>query len=122
MRRPRHVALPALLVAAACSKPSTTQAVMSDSTTNPFLSRSTLTYQAPPFDKIRNEHYQPAIEQGMQENLAEIDAIARQEQVRDGVVDVVDVGMEAQVAAVAHLGVHARAGLGQPELRRSGSD
>ncbi len=32
----------------------------------------------PQFDKIENEHYLPAFERGMQEQLAEIDAIANQ--------------------------------------------
>ena len=31
--------------------------------------------QFPPFDRIREEHYRPAIEQGMAEHLAEIEAI-----------------------------------------------
>jgi peptidyl-dipeptidase Dcp len=37
-----------------------------------------LPYHAPRFDLIRNEHYQPAIEEGMRRQLAEIDAIAKQ--------------------------------------------
>ncbi|MGI8821220.1 MAG: M3 family metallopeptidase [Chthoniobacterales bacterium] len=44
---------------------------------NPLLTESTLPYQFPPFDQIRNEHFQPAIEQGMAEQLHEIDEIAR---------------------------------------------
>jgi peptidyl-dipeptidase Dcp len=44
---------------------------------NPLFTRSTLPYQYPPFDKIRNEHYMPAFEKGMAEQLAEIDAIAK---------------------------------------------
>jgi peptidyl-dipeptidase Dcp len=43
---------------------------------NPFLHPSTLPYQAPPFDKIRNEDYQPALEEGMKQHLAEVIAIA----------------------------------------------
>jgi peptidyl-dipeptidase Dcp len=43
---------------------------------NPLLQESTLPYQFPPFDRIKDEHFQPAIEQGMQEQLKEIDAIA----------------------------------------------
>ena len=42
---------------------------------NPLLTESTLPYGAPPFDKIRNEHYMPAFEQGIAEAKAEIDAI-----------------------------------------------
>jgi peptidyl-dipeptidase Dcp len=44
--------------------------------TNPFFSESTLPYQAPPFDKITDADYQPAIEEGMKQGLAEIEAIA----------------------------------------------
>src|SRR6187399_1359646 len=43
---------------------------------NPLLTRSALPYQAPPFDRIRDADYGPAIEQGMKEQLAEIAAIA----------------------------------------------
>ena len=32
---------------------------------NPFANASPLLYQAPPFDKIHNDDYQPAIEEGM---------------------------------------------------------
>ena len=42
---------------------------------NPLLTESTLPFGAPPFDKIRNEHYMPAFEQGIAEAKAEIDAI-----------------------------------------------
>ncbi|MFN4002331.1 M3 family metallopeptidase [Microcella sp.] len=44
---------------------------------NPFLSPSTLPYQLPPFAEISDEHYAPAIEQGMAEQLAEIGNITR---------------------------------------------
>jgi len=45
---------------------------------NPFFSESTLPFHAPRFDLIRNEHYEPALEEGMRQELAEIDAIAKQ--------------------------------------------
>jgi peptidyl-dipeptidase Dcp len=44
-------------------------------TSNPFLVPSTLPYQLPPFADIRDEHYRPAFEQGMAEQLTEIEAI-----------------------------------------------
>lgn len=44
--------------------------------TNPFLSPSTLDYELPPFEQIRDEHYLPAFEAGIREHAAEIDAIA----------------------------------------------
>jgi peptidyl-dipeptidase Dcp len=43
---------------------------------NPLLTASTLPMQAPPFDKIQDGDYQPAIEQGMKDHLVEIEAIA----------------------------------------------
>jgi peptidyl-dipeptidase Dcp len=43
---------------------------------NPFFAPSTLPYQAPPFDRIKDEHYVPAFEEGMKQQRAEIDAIA----------------------------------------------
>jgi peptidyl-dipeptidase Dcp len=43
---------------------------------NPFYLASTLPFQAPPFDKIKDSDYQPAIEAGMVEQLKEIRAIA----------------------------------------------
>ena len=43
---------------------------------NPFESPSTLPFQAPDFSNIRDSDYQPALEEGMQRQLAEIDAIA----------------------------------------------
>src|SRR5262245_21879212 len=42
---------------------------------NPFARTSTLPYQLPPFDKIRNEHFAPALIAGMAEQRKEIDAI-----------------------------------------------
>jgi peptidyl-dipeptidase Dcp len=44
---------------------------------NPLLQPSTLPYQFPPFDKIKDAHLAPAMEAGMKEQRAEIDAIAR---------------------------------------------
>ncbi len=42
---------------------------------NPFYAPSPLPFQAPVFDKIQDSDYQPAIEAGMAEQLAEIQAI-----------------------------------------------
>ena len=44
-------------------------------TPNPFLSEYTTPFQVPPFDQIKNEHYLPAFEAGMKEQLAEVEAI-----------------------------------------------
>src|ERR1044071_1048228 len=43
---------------------------------NPFFAESTLPFHAPPFDKIKDGDYQPAIEEGMKDQLTEIDKIA----------------------------------------------
>ena len=43
---------------------------------NPFYAPSSLPFEAPPFDKIKDEDYQPAIEAGMAQQQAEILAIA----------------------------------------------
>jgi len=45
---------------------------------NPFAEPSTLPFGAPPFDKIHDADYQPAIEEGMRRHLTEVDAIADQ--------------------------------------------
>ena len=57
------------------AKASTT-AVAEAAVSNPFFTASTLPYQAPPFDKIKDSDYQPAIEEGMKQQLAEVDKIA----------------------------------------------
>jgi len=46
------------------------------SAVNPFLEPSTLPFQAPPFDKIKDGDYQPAFEEGMKQQLVEINQIA----------------------------------------------
>ena len=43
---------------------------------NPFMKKSTLQYQAPEFDKIKDEHFKPAFDFGLTQQLAEIEKIA----------------------------------------------
>jgi peptidyl-dipeptidase Dcp len=43
---------------------------------NPFSAASRLPYQTPAFDKIKNTHFAPAFEEGMKEQMAEINKIA----------------------------------------------
>jgi peptidyl-dipeptidase Dcp len=43
---------------------------------NPFFAPSSLPFQAPPFDKIKDGDYQPAMEAGMAEQRKEVQAIA----------------------------------------------
>ncbi|MEM6685742.1 MAG: M3 family metallopeptidase [Bacteroidota bacterium] len=42
---------------------------------NPFYQEWETPFGVPPFNSIKNEHYMPAFEKGMKENLVEIDAI-----------------------------------------------
>jgi peptidyl-dipeptidase Dcp len=49
---------------------------MSFGPSNPFYAASTLPFQAPPFDKIKDSDYQPAIDAGMAQQSREIQAIA----------------------------------------------
>lgn len=60
------------------SKNTMTDTPVSESTIseNVLLKPSPLPYQAPEFDKIKIEHYEPAFEQGMQAHSEEIDTIA----------------------------------------------
>jgi peptidyl-dipeptidase Dcp len=43
---------------------------------NPILVVSSLKYGYPPFDRLKDEHFAPAIAQGMKEQLQEVEAIA----------------------------------------------
>lgn len=42
---------------------------------NPFFSAYNTPYNTPPFDKIKNEHYEPAIDKGIEEHQQEINRI-----------------------------------------------
>ena len=63
----------AISLPAAEESPSPAAAPMTD---NPLLKESSLDFHYPPFDKIKNEHFAPAYEQGMAQHLTEIQAIA----------------------------------------------
>jgi peptidyl-dipeptidase Dcp len=89
MLRLRLIVIATTVALAACSQqpnststaPSSTASVAAASatsamTSNPFFQASTLPFQAPPFDKITDADYQPAIEEGMKRQLAEIEKIA----------------------------------------------
>ena len=76
MKRVLYVpAIAMVLLSAACGP---TQKTQNNETMgeNPLLSESSLPYGAPDFTKIKNEDFQPAIEQGMKEQLEEIESIA----------------------------------------------
>ncbi|HVP32603.1 MAG TPA: M3 family metallopeptidase [Steroidobacteraceae bacterium] len=71
------VAVIAPLAAAAATKEAGTVPMAAD---NPFARPSTLPFELPPFDKIRDEDYAPAFEAGMREQLKEVAAIAHNPQ------------------------------------------
>ena len=60
----------ALFLIASCKQESTM-----DPNINPFFQEWTTSFEVPPFLDIKDEHYMPAFEKGMTENLAEIDLI-----------------------------------------------
>ncbi|EIL93867.1 peptidyl-dipeptidase Dcp [Rhodanobacter spathiphylli] len=74
-QQPEGAANPPAPAASAVSTSSAAPAA-TDMTSNPFYSASTLPFQAPPFDKIHDADYQPAIEEGMKQHMAEIEKIA----------------------------------------------
>ncbi len=49
---------------------------VSSAAPNPFAAPSTLPLYAPPFDRIHDSDYQPALEEGMKQQIAEVEAIA----------------------------------------------
>ena len=61
------------LAADTSPSPSPTATTMTE---NPLLKESSLDFHYPPFDKIKNEHFAPAYEQGMAEQFKEIQPIA----------------------------------------------
>jgi peptidyl-dipeptidase Dcp len=77
MLRTNLVALSALLLMAGCDQSSEpAKTTMETTTVNPLLQPSALPFLAPPFDKIKDSDFRPAILEGMKRHLAEIDSIA----------------------------------------------
>src|SRR5207247_303680 len=70
LRHPDHAPTDAELHDAAL------QFVRKISGSNPFASASPLLYQAPPCNRIHDADYQPAVEEGMRRQLAEVEGIA----------------------------------------------
>jgi peptidyl-dipeptidase Dcp len=76
MRSTINYAITAGSIGVTSSADPATTASLSFGPANPFYAPSTLPFQAPPFDKIQDSDYQPAIEAGMAHQLAEIRSIA----------------------------------------------
>ena len=66
----RIILITALLFIVSCQQES-----KMDPNINPFFQEWNTPYEVPPFLDIKDEHYMPAYEQGMKENLEEIDII-----------------------------------------------
>jgi peptidyl-dipeptidase Dcp len=65
-----------LLIASAFAIPAIAAPVAALDAANPFAKPSTLPFQYPAFDKIKNQDFAPAYAEGMRVQAAEIDAIA----------------------------------------------
>ncbi|NUS91361.1 MAG: M3 family metallopeptidase [Nocardia sp.] len=70
-------------------------------TNNPFFARSPLPYELPEFAKIDDEHYLPAFERGMAEQLSEIHAITSE--VEEPTFDNVIVALERSGALLTRV-------------------
>jgi peptidyl-dipeptidase Dcp len=73
------IGLSAIIAAGAHAKVNKTE--MNDN--NPFFSARTTPFEVPPFDKIRIEHYKPALIRGMEEHKKEVEAIVRNQATPD---------------------------------------
>ena len=71
-----HISTAAVVGAVAVASANGQTAAKTFGPDNPFYAPSTLPFQAPPFDKIKDSDYQPAIEAGMAEQIKEVEAIA----------------------------------------------
>ena len=68
-----------LAILGACNnKKNAGESSKSFSTANPFYKASELAFQAPAFDKIKNGDFKPALEEGMKQQMDEIQKIADQ--------------------------------------------
>ena len=71
MNKTKHI-LCALAIASAAVN---ITSCMDKKNENPFFSEYTTPHQTAPFDKIRIEHYEPAVLEGIKQHQAEVDAI-----------------------------------------------
>ncbi|WP_461452484.1 M3 family metallopeptidase [Mucilaginibacter sp.] len=66
-----------MAIMASCkSKTASTTGIADTLASNPLITKSTLDFGVPAFDKIKDADFQPAFDQGIKEELAEIDTIA----------------------------------------------
>ncbi len=65
-----------LAIMSACNNKNASDSTESFSSSNPFYAESKLPFHAPAFDKIKNSDFKPALEEGMKQQMAEIQKIA----------------------------------------------
>ncbi len=65
------------LLCLACGKKAEEKAIQEDVGANPLFSEFDTPFGVPPFDRIKEEHYLPAIKEGIAQHQKEIDAIAQ---------------------------------------------
>ncbi len=70
-----------MLLFTACNQKSQKQSMENNSNlaNNPFIKASTLPFQAPDFNKIKDSDFEPAFNEGIKEQLEEIDKVANNE-------------------------------------------
>ena len=74
--KPAHIAILPVALAIACGTPEkNAHPTVETTTANPLAAKSTLLFQAPVFDKLKDSDYEPAIEMGMKKQLEEIRTI-----------------------------------------------
>ena len=71
MNKTKHILCALAIASAAVNMTS----CMNKKNENPFFSEYTTPHQTAPFDKIRIEHYEPAVLEGIKQHQAEVDAI-----------------------------------------------
>lgn len=65
-----------VVMATSCNHAGNNAQTTTDTGSNPLLQKSTLPFGAPAFDKIKNADYRPAFDEGIKQNLADIDRVA----------------------------------------------
>ena len=75
MNRP-HILLVAAAASAAAIAPAWAAPAAQLEASNPFAKESSLPFNYPAWDKIRNEHFAPAFAEGMRQQATEVEAIA----------------------------------------------
>jgi len=76
MKKIVFIILAVLIILTACNP-------KQESEMNPFFTEWETPFQVPPFDEIKPEHYLPAFKKGMEEQLAEMEAILSNEEELD---------------------------------------